>query len=85
MQAYTQIILQPTVCYDEVYRACRRNSCDVVIWCWELGYPLGSIRGCLTMINFDNTFDEVNKFLEFHNIKIIKMYKVDSKYNRIFN
>ena len=85
MDTYTRIILDPTVSYDDVYIACRRNACDVVLWCWELGYPLGSIRGCLTMIYFDNTFDEVNNFLNFHNIKIIRMSKVDSKYNQIFD
>lgn len=81
---YTQVI---TDHYELVEQAIHRYKGDtnIVLWNWHLGYPLGSIRGRLTIINFDNTIDEIKKFFKDNNLKLIDIYKVDENYNRIFN
>lgn len=84
MDTYTQVI---TDHYEPVERALRRYKGDtnIVLWTWHIGLPLGRIRGKLTVINFDNTIDEIKEFFEDNNLKIIDIYKVDGKYKRIFN
>lgn len=84
---YTRIILAPDKedsSYDDVFKATRKMGSDIDYIRYEIGKPYGSRRGHMTSMDFNNTKEEVQKFLDKNKLKASVIQRVNEKGKQVF-
>ena len=84
---YTRIILAPDKedsNYDDVFRATRKMGSDIDYIRYEISKPYGSRRGHMTSMDFNNTKEEVQKFLDKNKLKASVIQRVNEKGKQVF-